>query len=184
MEHATLYCMNTAQQLTQHVTELAKDSPYVITPTTDGFELSLNIVDARWVLPLGTGNIKKYFTITAKLDETSHVARLNDSLYELEWSAGLNGQLEPHVGAQMKVQQGTIYQVHIGGVVGTQAESGVTTYQFSSGEAKKWLNTILAQDGWKKGMSTQTKIGIIGASLGGLFALGAIILIIVMGSAQ
>lgn len=172
--------MNTAQQLTNHVVELAKDSPYIVTPTADGFELALNIVDARWVLPLGTGNIKKYFTITAKLDETSHVARLNDSLYELEWSAGLNGQLQPHIGARMEVQQGTVYQVHIGGVIGTQAPGGVTTYQFSSAEAKKWLNAILLQDGWKKAMSTQTKIGIIAASFGGLVALGAIILILVL----
>jgi len=172
--------MNTAQQLIQHITESAKDTPYVITQTADGFELSLNIVDARWVMPLGTGNIKKYFTITAKLDETSRVARLNDSLYELEWSAGLNGQLVPHIGAQVQVQQGTIYQVHIGGVLGTQTESGITTYQFSSSEAKKWLNAILAQDGWKKAMSIQTKIGIIAACFGGLVALGAIILILVM----
>jgi hypothetical protein len=179
--------MTTAQELTKIVSEAAKDTPYTITPTDDGFELRLNIVDAKWILPLGTGRVDKYFTITAKLDESTHQATLNDTLFQLEWMAGIDGKLEPHIGAKIDVFQGEVHELQFGVVVGTTDNNnsvapGVTTYSFSGDKAKKWLQSLLNANGWKKKFSVQTKIGIaavvfaglVGLTLAILFATGVI----------
>jgi hypothetical protein len=172
--------MTTAQELTQIVSEAAKDSPYIVKSTDKGFEVSLNIVDAKWVLPLGTGQVKKYFRIDAKLDETTHAATLNDTLYELEWTAGVDGSLVPHIGAQLNMQQGEIHEMQFGAVIGKPTGStggqGVVTYSFTSDKAKKWLNEILAANDWKKKMGMQAKIGLtVGAIMVVIGVVGAIL---------
>lgn len=175
--------MTTAQELTQKVIEAAKDTPYVVTQTDSGFEVSLNIVDAKWVLPLGTGKTKEYFRITAELDEATHTATLNDSLYQLEWSAGTDGNLVPHVGASLQVQQGEIHERQFGVVIGMpgskQGDTGVTTYSFSSDKAKGWLKGLLIANGWKKKWGLQAKIGlIVGLVVIAIGVVGSIIVLV------
>lgn len=172
----------TAQQLTQLVTEAAKDTPYVVKPLENGFEVALNIIDAKWALPLGTGRINKYFTIRATLDEATHQATLNDTLYQLEWSAGVDGSLTPHIGAEIQVAQGEIHEMQLGVVIGTpKAEGqaiGATTYKFSTDEAKNWLKNLLVANGWKKKWGLQAKIGLtVGLLVTLIGVVGAIIVL-------
>lgn len=174
--------MTTAQELTQRIAEAAKNSPYVVTPTEDGFVVSLNIIDEKWIVLLNTGQIKKSFTITAKLNESNQSATLNDTLYELEWSTGLNGILTPRLGGKINTQQGEINKMEFGVVLGTPATSdqavGATAYSFSTPEAKRWLQKLLDDNGWKKKLSVQTMIGIIVAS--SLVVIGIIAAVLVL----
>lgn len=173
----------TAQQLTKIITDAAEGTPYVIKLTEKGFELSLNIIDTKWIQPLNTGKISRYFKIDAVLDETTHKAILNETLFQLEWTAGVDGNLNPRIGAKLEVFQGETYSTQFGVVIGTPKANkqgiGITPYVFSSAEAKRWVNTLLTKNGWKKQRSLNTKIGIVAAVFGIIVSIIGIIIAII-----
>ena len=157
--------MTTTNELTQKLITNAAGTPYTITATDTGFQMSINIVDAKWYTLLYKNGIKKTFTIDARLDEAKHAAVTTDSLYELEWQAGADaGTLAPRLGGQIKGQKGEIWSYKAGKQYGV-SESGqvgeTASWRFSSAEAKEWLDNQLKENGWHRSMGGTAKGALI-----------------------
>jgi len=72
-----------ATQLVQLLQQNAANSPYIIEPKPYGFDLKLNIVDAKWYNLLAAHSLKRTFTIEATIDESSHSLATNDRTFTI-----------------------------------------------------------------------------------------------------
>ena len=157
--------MTTSKELIRNLQTAAQDSPYVITPTQNGFEMTINIVDAKWYTLLYKNGIKKTFTIDAKLKEEKHAAATTDTLYALDWQAGAeSGSLVPHIGGKLNVQKGEVWSFQAGKQYGVSENGQVgetASWKFSSVEAKEWLDGQLRANGWHRSLGSTAKGALI-----------------------
>ena len=157
--------MTTSKELIQNLQAAAQATPYVITPTQNGFEMTINIVDAKWYTLLYKNGIKKTFTIDAKLKEDKHTAATTDTLYALDWQAGADtGSFVPRLGGKLNAQKGEVWSFQAGKQYGAseQGQVGETaSWRFSSMEAKEWLDGQLKMNGWHRTLGGTAKGALI-----------------------
>ncbi|MEO6513094.1 MAG: hypothetical protein ABIR37_00245 [Candidatus Saccharimonadales bacterium] len=157
--------MITPQELTQKLITNAAGTPYIVTPTDGGFQMSINIVDAKWYTLLYKNGIKKTFTIDARLNEAKHAAVTTDTMFELNWQAGADvNTFTPSLGAKINMHKGEIWSYKAGKQYGV-TESGrvgeTASWKFSSVEAKEWLDNQLKESGWHRAMGGTAKGALI-----------------------
>ena len=157
--------MTTSKELIEQLQTATKNTPYVITPTDQGFKLTVNIVDAKWYTVLYKNGLKETFTIDAILDEVKHTAKTTDTLYELEWQAGADaGTAAPRLGAKKNIQKGEVWNMQAGKEFGVSTDGKVgetASWKFSSVEAKKWLDNQLKTNGWRRVLGGTAKGALI-----------------------
>lgn len=168
--------MQTSTELTDALIEHSHDTPYIVTATDDGFDMTLNIVDAKWYTLLYKNGLKRTFKIHARLDDKNKVARTTDTLYSLDWQGGADaGTLMPRLGGQVSVQKGEVWNYSSSKQYGITEDGKVgktVDYTFSTSEAKSWLDSELKAAGWKRGLGAEAK----GALIVGI---GTLILLVV-----
>jgi hypothetical protein len=146
----------TKQQLIALFQQKAVDSPYIIELTPNGFNVKLNIVDAKWMTIIQANGLKKTFSIEVTLDEAKHAVQTNDRMYSLSWNAGLNGALVPSIQAEVSTFSGSMMEISTDKRVGYVPGAGVglaVNYTFNSEEARGWLNAVLVEGGWQPAAS-------------------------------
>jgi hypothetical protein len=153
--------MTTSQELVQNLQTAAQDTPYVITASEKGFQMTINIVDAKWYTLLYKNGLKKTFTIDATLNEVKQTATTTDTLYALDWQAGADaGSFVPRIGGKLNVQKGEVWSYQAGKQYGISEKGQVgetASWKFSSIEAKEWLDSQLKANGWHRSLGGTAK---------------------------
>ena len=94
--------MSTRQEFFERVRAAAEGTPYAVTETTEGFDVTLDIVDAQWFGLFNKAGLRKVYTHHVKLSDDGAFS-VTDESRSLEWVAGT-----PLIAATREVQRGRI----------------------------------------------------------------------------
>lgn len=173
--------MTTSQELIAQVRASAEGTPYVVEERPYGFDLNIDIVDAKWWTLLRKNSVKRAFTYQVRLDEAKSRMTITDVSNEVRWDAGVGMNGRPSLHAEKQVQKGRVYEFSSEKQWGVDAESGelgkVVDYTFNANEGRGLIRNAAKPLGWSEGMGTEQKIGLAAA----IFALGLVLLIAVVG---
>ncbi|TQL66222.1 hypothetical protein FB381_0071 [Nocardioides albertanoniae] len=149
-------------------------SPYTVTPTSRGFDVSLDLVNAKWYGLFNKSGVTASFVHHVSADANGTYRILDDKV-TFTWSAGIPTQF------RYTRVQGRIYSVGFekswgiteGGDLGQ-----ITDYKFSSEEGRAFIKVAAKALGMREKMPAAAVIALGFALLGGL---GAMLTLIVLG---
>ena len=159
--------------LTQ-VQQAADGTPYAVTETERGFDVTLDIVDATWFGVLNKAGLAKVYT--------HHVAMTGDDAYTVtddsrtvEWVAGMpqvRGSVERVQGRVKEFGVQKVWAFDKRGRFGVQAD-----YRFNSEEGRNLVKGVGQQLGLTEKRGAAEKTGLI---LGLVAAVGSVITLLVL----
>lgn len=153
-------------ELFRGVQEAAAGTPYVVTETDEGFDVTLNIVDAEWYGLFNKAGLEKVYIHHVAVPKTG-VYTITDDSRTVEWVAGV-----PQLTASAQRQHGRVIEFGAQkvwafdeqGHFGPQAD-----YRFNSEEGRDLVTGVAEQLGLKQRRGGTEKIGLYV----GIFALVA-----------
>jgi hypothetical protein len=169
--------MTTTAELIARVRAAADGTPYVVEERPYGFDLTIDIVDAKWWTLLRRNAVKRVFIHEVRLDEAERRMVITDAAHEVRWDAGVGASGRPSLHAERSVQRGRIHEFSREKQWGADPASGgsgsVVDYTFRAGEGRAIIRDASRPLGWTEGRGTEQKIGLAAA----LFALALIVVI-------
>lgn len=145
-------------------------TPYVVTPTPQGFDLALDLVNAKWFGVFNRAGLTSSFVhhVTVAPNGTY---RILDDKVTFQWSAGVP------TGFRYERFQGRIHEVSFEKSWGI-TESGdvgqITDYTFNSQEGRQVIRDATKSIGLQERMPAAMIIGLVFAIIGGLGTLAAL----------
>ena len=163
-------------ELMERVRAAAEGTPYVVTETERGFDVTLDVVNASWYGVLNKAGVRKVFTHHVSVEDGTYT--IVDDVRSLEWVAGT-----PRIAATAERQYGRVIEFGAQkvwafdeqGNFGVQAE-----YRFSSEEGRQLVDGIARQMGLRPRRGTAEKVGLVMGVIGGVGALVAAVVVGVM----
>ncbi|MHA7986198.1 hypothetical protein ACX9R5_10350 [Rathayibacter sp. CAU 1779] len=178
----------TLQQLQQTLALSLADTPYEVgldPQHPDRITVAWKVTDQKWTTLFRTQSLSVDQGLNILVDQANRTYRLDDILVDRAFYGGANLS-GLHLSGVKSVQRGRMvrYEAHKNlqwGVV-KDPEGGLTvessdfgTYTFSTETMRKAVIAALTAAGWtKRGLSTATKLGIVGVCIGGVAVLGGI----------
>lgn len=160
----------TIDEFFQRVQAATEGTPYAVTRTGNGFDLGLDIVDARWFGLLNQAGLKKTYVHHVSMPEPGSYT-ISDESRTLDWSAGVPTVAKAEVmhGRVIEFGRQKVWGLDDQGRFGVQAD-----YSFDSEEGRDLLTGIADQLGLKQRRGGAEKIGLY-------VGLGAIAMIVLAG---
>lgn len=156
--------MGDKQALVERVRAATAEGPYLIEETPDGFDMEIDIVDAKWYTLIRANGLTKVFTYSVKLDEEQQQYSITDIANTVRWSAGPGVEGPPELEAEVAQQRGRVYQKSFGMSTGVDARTGAVgvpmSYSFNSGEGRNLIREVAKEAGWSEAMGSEQKIGL------------------------
>ena len=172
--------MTTSPELIDRVHAAAEGTPYAVQERPYGFDLTIDIVDAKWWTLLRKNAVKRVFTHEVRLDEGRRRMVITDVANEVRWDAGVGPSARPSLHAEKSVQKGRVLEFSREKQWGADPASGeigaVVDYTFRAGEGRALIREAAQPLGWSEGMGREQRIGLAAA----LFALGLVVVIAVI----
>ena len=160
-------------ELFRRVQGAAEGTPYVVTETEKGFDVTLNIVDAQWYgLFNKAGLTRVYIHHVAFPDDGAYA--ITDDARTLEWVAGtprIGGTIERQIGRVKEFGTQKVYAFDEHGEFGKQVD-----YRFNSEEGRRLITGQAEQLGLESRRGGAEKIGIVFAAI----AIGGALLTLVV----
>jgi hypothetical protein len=170
-----------AGEFLARVQAAAAGTPYVVRPTRAGFDVSLDVSNARWWTPLQRQGVRRTFVHHVALGRRGKWYSITDDAFEMDWSVGAGAGLVPQVGARIAAQAGRIANVSFGKTAAIRYDgaSGPTYhYSFSSEEGRQLITAAAKELRWSQRPGTAEKIGIAVGVLGLAVAVLTVVLAI------
>ena len=147
----------TVDRFRDRVASHAEGTPYVVSPTPEGFDVALDIVDARWYQLYAKAGLERTFvhhvTMAGGRDFT-----ITDDSHTLEWEAG-----HPRLGARVERFLGRRYDVGFRKTIAVTEDARIDTvvdYAFSSEEGRKLIKGAAKELGLREHLPTSAKAGL------------------------
>ena len=147
----------TVDRFRDRVASHAEGTPYVVSPTPEGFDVALDIVDARWYQLYAKAGLERTFvhhvTMAGGRDFT-----ITDDSHTLEWEAG-----HPRLGARVERFVGRRYDVGFRKTIAVTEDARIDTvvdYAFSSEEGRKLIKGAAKELGLREHLPTSAKVGL------------------------
>ena len=166
--------MAQTEEFLRQIRTSVEGTPYVVDKTDDGFDLTLDIVDAKW--------FGLYHKEGLHRVHTYHVEVLSDGTYTvtddsrtLEWQAGV-----PTLSASVERTSGRVWERSSEKVwaLGEDLRFGpVVDYRFNSEEGRQLISAVAESLGLKERRGRDGKIGLYVAIFAGV---GALVTVIVL----
>ncbi len=167
--------MSTAAELVERVRAATEGTPYTVTETPEGFEVGIDIVDARWYTLLYRNGVKRVFTYEVRLDEAKQTMAVTDVARSVRWSAGGDPTRPPSLHAEKSIQRGRVYPFSTEKQFGVDAGTGQAgmpvDYTFSSEEGRRLIRGAAKELGWSEKLGGEAK----GAIIFGVAVLAALV---------
>lgn len=169
-----------AGELLARVQAAVAGSPYVVRPTRAGFDVSLNVDDARWWASLQRQGVRRAYVHHVVLSRRGKRYSITDDAFELDWAVGAGAGLVPRVGARIEQQAGRIVNVSFGrsASAGDGAFGRPREYRFSSEEGRQVITAVAKELRWSQSRGTAEKVGLAVGVLGLAVAVLTVILAI------
>ena len=146
----------TTDRFRDQVDRLAEGTPYTVTPTAEGFDVGIDIVDARWFELYRKVGLNRTFVHHVAVDGSTYT--ITDDSRTLGWEAG-----SPRLGATVERFVGRKYELSFQKTVAL-SERGrvekVVDYRFSSEEGRRLIKAAAREQGLKEHMPLSAKIGL------------------------
>lgn len=152
-------------------------TPYVVTETDAGLDLTLDIVDAKWYGLYFKEGLHRVHTYHVELPGDG-TYRVTDDSRTVEWQAGV-----PLVTGSVERTRGRVYERSAEKVwaLGEDFRPGkVVDYRFNSEEGRLLIRTVAERLGLKEERGRDEKIGLYFAILGGAGAVLALVVLAVL----
>jgi hypothetical protein len=157
----------------EKVREAAEGTPYVVTDTDDGFDVTLDVVDAQWYGVFNRAGLHKVWTWQVKVEGDTY--SITDASRTVEWVAGtprVAGSIEVFRGRAIEFGTEKIWAFDEHGRFGRVAD-----YRFDSREGRDLVEGIGSQLGLEQKRGTAERLGLVFGVIG---AAGAVITVIVL----
>ena len=162
-----------AHELMRAVQEAAEGTPYVVTPTDEGFDVTLDIVDARWFGLFNQAGLSKVYTHHVAVPEAGTYT-VTDDARTVEWVAGVpraSVEVERVQGRVIELGAEKVWALDEHGRFGVQAD-----YRFGSEEGRQLVTGVADQLGMSQRRGGAEKIGLyVGVAVG----VGAVLVVLV-----
>ena len=146
----------TTDRFRDRVSRNAEGTPYVVTPTSEGFDVGIDIVDARWFELYENVGLSRTVVHHVAVDGTTYT--VNDDSRTLEWAAG-----SPRLGATLERSTGRKHELSFQKTVAVSDRGRVekvVDYTFSSEEGRRLISTAAQEEGLEERMPLNAKIGL------------------------
>jgi hypothetical protein len=143
----------TTDRFRDQVARNAEGTPYVVTPTAEGFDVGIDIVDARWFELYRKVGLSRTFVHHVAVDGTTYT--VTDDSRTLEWEAG-----SPRLGATLERFVGRKYEFSFQKTIAITEEARLDTvvnYTFSSEEGRKLIKRAAREQGLEEHLPTSAK---------------------------
>lgn len=171
--------MSTTHALGTEVARRLHDTPYGVHPVPGGFDVVVDLADARWWGVLSRSGLTKQFRHEVRVDEAAGSYRRTDSSRTVEWRAGLGRPGDaptPTASGEWSTQKGWVYERSSQKTIGIN-DAGrpdvVVDYDFDSTVGQRAIKEAAEGLGLKKAVPGEVKV-----ALG--FAGGAVLLVLVI----
>jgi hypothetical protein len=165
-----------AHEFFRRVQAVTEGTPYVVTETDEGFDVTLDIVDAQWFGLFNKASLEKVYVHHVAVPEPGTYTVTDDSR-TLEWVAGAPtlGSAERVYGRVKEFGVQKVWAFDARGDFGVHAD-----YRFDSEEGRDLLTGVADQLGLEQRRGGAEKTGLVFAIVGGAGALLAIVVVLVM----
>ncbi len=158
------------------VRRVASGTPYAVRETPGGFDLTIDVADARWATLFKAHGLTKVFTHRVRLDGAARTLTITDVSNTFSWGAG---GASPRLQAQASTQRGRVYEKSFRKEYGVDLRSGevgeVVGYSFSAGEGRDLIRGVAREQGWDEKMGGTQKGAVVFAGVvAGLLVLGGL----------
>lgn len=153
----------------------AVGTPYVVTETERGFDVSLDIVDARWFQLYAKAGLQQSFVHHVRVDADGGYS-ITDDARSLEWVAGV-----PRASFASSRRYGRVREISFRKIwaLDERGRFGVVAdYQFNSEEGRSLITEVAEQQGLRQRRGTAEKIGLL---VGLIAAAGAVVTAVLLG---
>jgi hypothetical protein len=169
--------VSASQELVAAVRQATEGTPYTVQERPYGFDVTIDVVDARWYTLLRANGLKKVFTYEVRLDEGARKLSITDVANTVTWSGGSGLSGSPSLRAERSFQRGRVYQYSMGKEVGVDARTGEpglpVDYSFSASEGRDLVRRAARAAGWSEKMGGEQLGAVIFA--GAIVAVGAVV---------
>lgn len=162
-----------ATALMEGVRRATEGTPYVVTPTAEGFDVSLDVVDAQWFGLFNKAGLRTVFVHHVAVPEPG-VLTITDDARSVEWVAGT-----PRVAATAERQHGRVKELGAQKVWAFDEEGrfGVQAdYRFGSEEGRDLVTGVAQQLGLELRRGGAERIGLWFGIVAGV---GAVLVVVV-----
>ena len=152
-------------------------TPYIVTGTDRGFDLTLDIVDAKWFGLYFKEGLHRVYTYHVEVPEDGTYTVTDDSR-TVEWQAGV-----PTISGSVQRTRGRVRDLSSEKVwaLGEDLRPGaVVDYRFNSEDGRHLIRAVADSLGLKEQRGRDEKIGLYFAILGGAGALVTLIVLAVL----
>lgn len=155
-------------------------TPYTVDRAGSSVTVRVELADARWWALLQRQGLKTSYSTTLTPVGPAKAAR-SDQLTEVEWSAGLDGRLQPRLTGRSSAVGGRVWAVGAEKIwaVGPDGLNQVVDYTLDSGELQSLIGATLDRAGWSTAFDTQSRIGLWVAGLAAVGAVAAVVAVLV-----
>jgi hypothetical protein len=146
----------TTDRFRDQVSRNAQGTPYVVTPTAGGFDVGIDLVDARWFELYEKVGLSRTVVHHVAVDGTTYT--VTDDSRALEWEAG-----SPRLGATVERSSGRKYELSFQKTVAVSERARVekvVDYRFSSEEGRRLIKGAAKEQGLREHMPLNAKIGL------------------------
>lgn len=168
-----------AMELYTRVQAAAAREHYTVTPTEDGFEVSIDVRVPQWSSLLYQRRAKRVFTHRVSLDPSTRTFTITDVLRDVWWKEA--GGLV--LGGGVEVNRGRVWHKSKTVTIGKRDDGQlgmVDQYTFSSEVGRQLITETARTLGWTQRTGWEAKAGLIAGLVGGVGALVAVLLVLII----
>jgi hypothetical protein len=162
------------QGLHSLVEQATGDTPYVVTPRDGGFDLGLDLADARWHTVLGLAGLQQTYVHQVRPEGQASYT-ITDVSRRVDWVAGA-----PGLSGEVSVMKGRVIELGKEKAWGLDAHGQpirVADFTFSSEEGRQLITLAADQLGLSQRRGTAEMIGLGFAAVA---VVGAIVSVVVL----
>lgn len=151
--------MQDAHELMARVRDEARGTPYAVLEKPYGFDLTVDLADARWLGLTAAHGLTKVFTHEVHVKKPGRYG-ITDVEHTVTYGAG-----GASLTAARSIRRGRVYGYQRRVEVGLDARTGqvgkVVDYTFRAGEGRQLVRRVADELGWKEGMNAEQKGGLV-----------------------
>ena len=146
-------------------------TPYTVTARDDGFDVGIDIVDARWFGIYSAQGLNRVFVHRVKVEGKQYT--ITDRTYSVSWSAGvprLKLNAEAFVGRKYQFSAQKTWALN-----DERKPAKVVDYKFSSEEGRGMIKAAAREVGLKERMPWSVKAPLIVGIAAGVLSVGGVL---------
>jgi len=177
--------MSASRELIDTIQAMSEGTPYVVEETPDGFDVRLDIADARWYSLIYEEGIKQTFIQHVALDEAKKSLSITDDCYEVTWQVDPDLSEPSTAPVLYKSDERTAGRAY---ELGARKEfawnthgqyADVLDFRLTENEGRNLIRTASEELGWDENVPGAATAGLVFGAAGGGFALMVLIALLV-----